>query len=222
MVMNSEKKVKSKKDQAYEWIRSRILNHEFGPGQRIVIDQIAKELGLSIIPVREAIRKLEADGLIEYKPNIGPIINMIDEVEYVEALKVLSVLEGYATALSLERMTDEVIASLKQMNQQMKIALDEYELEKFGKLNRGFHRTIFELCGNCYLMQEIDRINGKLDAVRRSIFTILTSRPKQSVVEHDQLIELFDRRASFEEVETFARNHKMNTVIAFEKRKQLN
>lgn len=217
--MDKEKRTKSKKDQAYDLLYSRIINREYGPGQRIVIDQISKELGLSIIPVREAIRKLEAVGLIEYKPNIGPIVNTINEVEYLESLKVLSVLEGYATALCQQNITDEVINDLKQMNQQMKIELEEYRLENFGKLNRLFHQKIFRCCGNSYLMQEIDRINDKLDTVRKSVFTILPARPKQSIIEHEHIIELFETKAQFEEIEAFARKHKLNTAAAFEQRK---
>lgn len=216
MSMKNEKV--NKKDYAYNVIRARILDGIYGPGQRIVIDQISKELNLSIIPVREAIRQLEADGLIHNKPYSGPVVNSINEKEYLETLSVLAVLEGYATALSGVNMTDETILQLKQINSQMRDALEEFDFEMFGNLNRQFHVTILDKSGNCYLLDEIRRVWERMDSVRKSVFTLLPARTKHSVIEHDALIELLETRASFTEVEQYARGHKMNTVKAFEKR----
>ncbi|MDQ7864069.1 GntR family transcriptional regulator [Peribacillus frigoritolerans] len=82
------------------------MDGTYGSGQRIIIDQTAKELSLSPIPVREAIRQLESDGLIQYKPYSGAVVTSINESEYIETLSVLSLLEGYAAALSSLTMND--------------------------------------------------------------------------------------------------------------------
>ncbi|GAB6891676.1 hypothetical protein JCM14450A_26820 [Geobacillus stearothermophilus] len=70
-----ETKAKNKTQLAYEYILSRIENGVYGPGYRVVIGQIARELGLSSIPVREAIRQLEAEGLVEFKPYTGAVVS---------------------------------------------------------------------------------------------------------------------------------------------------
>jgi DNA-binding GntR family transcriptional regulator len=216
MIMNTEKI--NKKNYAYDTIRSRILEGFYAPGQRIVIDQIAKELKLSIIPVREAIRQLEADGLVHNKPYSGPVVNTINEKEYLDTLCVLAVLEGYATALSAANMTPAIIERLKQINNGMKEALEEFDFELFGELNRKFHATILDICGNTYLQDEIRRVGERMDSVRKSVFTFMPARTKYSVKEHDDLIELFETQAPFAKVEEYAREHKMNTVRAFQKR----
>src|SRR5690606_4762223 len=93
----------SKQKMAYELIRERILDGTYPPGTRIVLDAVAREIGTSTIPVREAIRRLEADELIEYQPFAGARVAPMDETAYVQSLSVLAVLEGYATALSASR-----------------------------------------------------------------------------------------------------------------------
>jgi len=96
----------SKQKMAYELIRERILDGTYSPGTRIVLDAVAKEIGTSSIPVREAIRRLEADGLIEYQAFTGARVAPMDETAYVQSLNVLAVLEGYATVLSASRLTE--------------------------------------------------------------------------------------------------------------------
>jgi DNA-binding GntR family transcriptional regulator len=215
-----ENKKVNKKDVAYDVIRSRIIDGVYAPGQRIVIDQLAKELQLSIIPVREAIRQLEADGLVHNKQYSGPIVNTINEQEYLETLTVLAVLEGYATALSAANMTPDTIVHLKRLNHDMKTALEDFDFESFGDLNRKFHTLILDACGNAYLQDEIRRVGDRMDSVRRSVFTFLPVRAKHSVQEHDHLIDLFEKQVSFVVVEEAARDHKMNTARAFTMRER--
>ena len=131
--METNTNTPSKKQIAYEHLRALILDGTYGSGQRIIIDQTAKELGLSPIPVREAIRQLESDGLIQYKPYSGAIVTSINEEEYVETLTILAILEGYATALSSLTMEDNDHANLIKLNKEMENALQNFELEQFGR-----------------------------------------------------------------------------------------
>ena len=110
----------NKRQYAYKVIRTRIVDGTYAPGQRIIIDQIAKEVGSSHIPVREAIHQLESDQLIEFKPNIGAIVRGIDNELYMETLHVLALLEGHATALSAPLITSEGIEKLDNINKEMK------------------------------------------------------------------------------------------------------
>ncbi|MFK2826389.1 GntR family transcriptional regulator [Bacillus sp. B190/17] len=213
-----QKQIINKTQHAYEFLKTRILDGQYGPGKRIVIDQIAKELGLSTIPVREAIRRLEADGLVQNKPYSGAIVSAIDETEYVETLSVLAVLEGYATALSSRNITQEQIKNLNQLNMEMEEALKNFELEQFQKLNYQFHSIIYEECGNQFLKEEIRQIQQRVDRVRRSIFTFVPKRALESIREHYQIIQLLKEKASLNGIETLARDHKMNTIVAFQER----
>jgi DNA-binding GntR family transcriptional regulator len=219
---NSNNQSISKTQQAYEFLKNNILEGSYGPGQRIVIDQVARELGLSTIPIREAVRQLESDGLIQYKPYSGAIVSGINETEYIEVLTVLSVLEGYATALSSRNFTSGHIDQLNQINKQMEEALQDFDFERFGQLNRQFHTVIYEECGNTFLLEEIRQSQQRLDRVRRSIFTLLPQRTKQSIEEHAAIIQLFEQGASFNEIEETVRNHRINTINAFKNKMDTN
>ncbi|WP_018133120.1 GntR family transcriptional regulator [Effusibacillus pohliae] len=217
--MNSPKTTQNKKQYAYEVIRARILDGTYGPGYRIVIDQVARELGLSAIPIREAIRQLEADGLIQFKPYSGAQVSPINEVEYLETLSVLAVLEGYATALSSLRFPKEKLPDLVAINEEMERSLDEFDFYRFGQLNRAFHTEIYRQCDNAYLVENIMQTCRRIDALRRSGQLFVPERARQSVREHETIIHMLRDRASFSQIEQFVREHKLNTVRAFMNRK---
>jgi DNA-binding GntR family transcriptional regulator len=220
LIMKSQTNNISKKQLAYEFIRSRIVDGIFGPGHRIVIDQVAKELKLSIIPVREAIRQLEADGLIQYKPYSGAIVSIINETEYLETLSVLAVLEGYATALGSKNMTKDSLERLDQLNEKMNEALYNFEFEQFGELNREFHTIIYGFCGNAFLQEEIRQAWERLGRVRQAGFTFVPQRARKSVEEHAQIIQMLKEQSPASLIEDFVRQHKLNTAKAFQDRKK--
>lgn len=217
-IMEKYTKAKSKKQIAYEYVRNLILDGTYGSGQRIVIDQVAKVLGLSPIPVREAIRQLESDGLIEYKPYSGAVVTSINEQEYIETLTVLAILDSYAAALSAIHLTDKDLENLMKLNQEMEAAVQDYEFELFSDLNRKFHAYIYEKSGNAVLMEEIKQAQNRMNRVRRSIFTMVPKRALQSIKEHEQLILLFKEKAPFEKIESHVRQHRLNTISAFNHR----
>jgi DNA-binding GntR family transcriptional regulator len=209
---------KNKTQIAYEYILSRIENGLYGPGYRIVIDQIARELSLSSIPVREAIRQLEAEGWIQYKPYTGAIVSNINEKEYLETLSVLAVLEGYATALSSSNMKEGMIQQLTELNKKMEQALQEFDFERFSELNYEFHALIYKHCGNAYLEEQIKQIWQRMRRIRAYGFTFVPQRAKESIKEHEEIIRLLKEQAPRNEIEGFVRQHKLNTVEAFKNR----
>ena len=208
----------SKRQYAYNVIKAKIVDGTYVPGQRIIIDQIAKEVGSSHIPVREAIHQLESDQLIEYKPNIGAIVRGIDSVLYMETLHVLALLEGHATSLSASQITPTGILKLESINNKMKEALENYELDVLGELNREFHFFIYSFCPNKFLISNIHETWSRLDVVRRTGFTFFPNRTPQSIGEHDTIINLFKEQADELSIEKYARKHKLNTLEAFKKR----
>jgi len=220
--MEKNVKLKNKKQLAYEYIRSLIVDGTYGSGQRIIIDQTAKELGLSIIPVREAIRQLESEGLIEYKPYSGAVVTRINEGEYIDTLVVMSILEAYATALSSKYLAENDFVRLINLNKEMEEALKTYKLELFGELNGIFHTMIIEKCRNIILINEIKDAQERMNRVRSSVFTMVPQRGLESLREHDRIIDLLKKKAPFEEIERQVREHKMNTISAFQKRNNIN
>lgn len=215
--MTNNKKL-NKRQYAYQVIRSRILDGTYVPGQRIIIDQIAKEVNSSHIPVREAIHQLESEQLIDYEPNIGAIVKGINDSVYMETLQVLALLEGFATALSAHEIDQSGIERLKEINNRMKEHLQNFELDKIADVNKEFHFCIYEYCPNELLINTIKEMWERLDLVRHSGFRFFPQRTPYSIQEHEKMIQLIEQHADSLEIENFARKHKLNTLEAFKER----
>ena len=207
----------SKKEQAYEYIRTNILNGTFGSGYRIVIDNVTKELNLSSISVREAIQQLEAENLIEVVPYSGAVVKMVDAKDYEETQILLAILDGAATAMASEHLTQEDFQRLEQLNSAMVLALDELQLEEFGELNTEFHKMIYHRCGNGYLIDTLANVWQRMVQIRKSIYTLVPYRGKESIDEHATLIEMFKAHEPAEKIEKFSRKHKMEMLEAVRK-----
>jgi DNA-binding GntR family transcriptional regulator len=205
----------TKQERAYRSIRERILSGSYGPGYRIVIDALAEELAISALPVREAIRRLEAEGLVVYRPNAGAQVAPAEPGVFEEELTVLAVLEGYATALAAPHLGEAELARLTAINQSMVEAMEELDALRFGRLNQDFHALVIEHCGNSALLEMIRDLARRLDAKRRTVFVNIPYRGKTSVAEHAALIELIAREAPPAEIEAAAREHKLGTVASF-------
>src|ERR671935_269344 len=106
----------NKQQRAYTELRERILNGAYSPGFRLVIDALADELGVSTLPIREAIRRLEAEGLVVFRPNAGAQVAPAEPGVFQEEVTVLALLEGYATALAAPEMDEAAIERLRDIN----------------------------------------------------------------------------------------------------------
>jgi DNA-binding GntR family transcriptional regulator len=205
----------NKQQYAYQVIRSRILDGRYPPGHKLVIDKLAKELKTSAIPVREAIRQLEADTLISFKPYSGAIVTPFDEEAYLETLSVLAVLEGFATAESAARFPQEKLDDLRAYTQLMQDALENLDFSLFSNYNKEFHKLSYQYCDNQFLMEQIKASWERLSTVRKNGRTMRPVRMKRSIAEHYRLIEMIEKREDQRKIEAFTREHKMNTLKAF-------
>ncbi len=205
----------NKQERAYQTLRERILDGAYSPGYGLVIDALAEDFGVSVVPVREAIRRLEAEGLVVYRANIGAQVTPADPRVYEEELAVLSVLEGYATALAAPQLDDADRERLTEINLKMAQCLTEFDSLGFARWNQAFHLRIYERCPNPYLVGLLRDNARRLDAIRRAVFGQVPYRGQESIDEHHHLIELIGSQASFVEVETAAREHKLRTAEGF-------
>jgi DNA-binding GntR family transcriptional regulator len=206
----------TKQERVYRAIRERILSGTYGPGYRVVIDSLAEEFAVSALPVREAIRRLEAEGLVIYRPNAGAQVAPVDPGLFEQEMTLLAVLEGYATALAAPDLTPEDIAELSAINGRMVEAMDRLDSLGFARLNQEFHTLIHERCPNTPLVNMLRDVSRRLDAIRRTVFIQIPYRGSASVAEHQELIELLSNGAPSIEIETAAREHKLQTVRSFQ------
>ena len=202
----------TKQQRVYETIRERILSGMYGPGYRVVIDGLATELGVSALPVREAIRRLEAEGLVVYRPNVGAQVAPADPGVFEDELTVLAILEGYATALAAPRLEEGDLIRLRRATDDMAAAMGRMDPLAFGRHNRQFHEVFYERCPNAALVEIVLEVERRLDAIRRTVFTHIPYRGAESIAEHRELIELVAGGTSADRNEKRARAHKLKTV----------
>lgn len=205
----------SKSQQAYEWLRDRIVSHRFSPGYRLVLSQLATELGVSPVPVREAIRRLEAEGLVTYEKNVGAQVALVDEGEYITTMQTLAIVEGAATGFSAPLLTAEDLAAARAINQKMRDTLEHFDPRHFTELNEEFHAVLFQRCRNEHMVDLVHRGWNRLRMLRDSIFGFVPGRSAESVDEHDHILDLIEETADPLDVELAARNHRTATLDAF-------
>lgn len=205
----------SKSEVAYDWIRARIANHEYGPGYRLVLGTIATELDMSVVPVREAIRRLEAEHLVTFEKNVGARVSVVDEEAYIHTMQTLSLVEGYATRLAAPFVTADDLAQAAEINARMHRLIDDFDPYAYTQLNQRFHAVLFDRCPNPHILDLVDRGWSRLAGLRDTSFALIPSRPRHSVEEHDQILALIRTGADADELEMFTRNHRLRTLDAF-------
>jgi DNA-binding GntR family transcriptional regulator len=209
----------SKSELAYEWLHDQIVSGDLAPGARLVLSQVAEKLDVSVVPVREAVRRLEAEGLVTFEKNVGATVAGIDPTEYLYTMQTLSLVEGAATALSAPAVTAEDLAAAREVNARMRQFLAEDPLHfdpvAFTAYNRDFHSVLFEHCPNPHILDLVHRGWNRLKALRGSTFSYVPERAAESVEEHEQLLRLIETRAPTAEIELAARRHRSATLTAY-------
>lgn len=205
----------SKTDDVYRELRQRITTGQYVAGYRLVIDTLAREFGVSAIPVREAIRRLEAERLVVFQPHVGAQVIRVDDITYEEVLTVRARLEGWAAALAAPYIGSPDLDTLRALAQHMDAALDGANLLAYDAINRQFHQTIRQRCPNQYLVEQIDQCSAKLDCVRSTIFTLIPSRARESLQEHYQILQSLAEHAPPHVLERLVEDHHLQTLTAY-------
>lgn len=205
----------SKSQHAYRWIKERIASQEFTPGYRLVLGTIAGELDMSVVPVREAIRQLEAEGLVMFERNVGARVSMVDDSQYRFSMQALSILEGTATALAARRLGVDDIRRARSINELMVETLDHFDPRAFTALNQEFHAILFEQCPNPRMLELVHAEWARLGHLRDSTFSFVPGRAAESVREHEGILQLIETAAPLGEIEKAARRHRSATLDAY-------
>ena len=205
----------SKAQAAYQWIKDRIFEGRYSAGYRLVLSEVAKQMNVSVVPVREAIRLLEAEGLVTFERNVGAQVAMLEPAEYVYTMQTLALLEGAATSLAAPYIDANAIARAHDLNQRMKACVKNFDPHRFTELNFEFHQVLFERCPNPHVLDLVYRGWNRLRVLRDSIFSFVPGRARQSVDDHATLLRLIETRAAPLEIEFAARAHRTATLEAF-------
>ncbi|MFF3488581.1 GntR family transcriptional regulator [Streptomyces sp. NPDC002701] len=205
----------SKSQVAYEWIRERVTSGAFNPGYRLVLSTLANQLGMSVVPVREAISHLTAEGLVTFERNVGASVAMVDPDRYIHAMEVITVLESAATALATPHLTRRDLAHARELNAAMRAQLGDFDFRRFTALNQEFHHALYSRCPNPRLLEMVEAEWSRLGHLRDSIFGFVPHRPQESVCEHDDLLDLIEGDGTPDRIEQAVRQHRAGSLDAF-------
>jgi DNA-binding GntR family transcriptional regulator len=133
------------RERAYEHLKASILSGRFNPGERLAEEHLAKELGISRTPIREALHKLESEGLIKPLASRGFVASQDSKDDIEELFEIRAVLEGYALRVICGRITDTVLAQLEETVEKAEEALGRHGLDEIFQWNTRFHDTLHDL-----------------------------------------------------------------------------
>jgi len=206
--------VPSKAEQAFQILKERIMDGTYGPGHRLVIDQLVREHGISSVPWRESLRRLEAEGWVEIVPNVGALVRTFDTDAWQRGLSLVARLGGYATALSAPHLTPDDLEQAHTLNRRMAEALTSFDPASFGRLNREFHELLASRAEDRRLLGMVMNEWARLELIRKSAFWYAPGRAQAALAEHDGILELVEAGAAPEAIEAAAKQHELNTVEA--------
>lgn len=146
------------REMVYEELKMQILTGAIAPGTRMMEVELAQQIGVSRTPIREAIRKLEKEGLVIIKPRRGAYASQVSTEDMVEILEVRQNMEGLAAYFAASRMQPDQLTELKKISEKYDVAVSEGNMEDMIKGDTKFHRIIVESCNNKILVQMIEQL----------------------------------------------------------------
>ncbi len=155
----------------FEHLRNSILDGSLKPGERLMELQLAEQLGVSRTPIREAIRKLELEGLVEMIARKGAYVADLSIKDILDALEVRMNLEGLAANLASQRMDEEDIGELKDILKEFEDSIGSTDKEKMIELDDLFHSKIVQGSRNSKLIQIVHGLQEQLQRFRVIYFT---------------------------------------------------
>ncbi|MDJ0923809.1 MAG: GntR family transcriptional regulator [Acidimicrobiia bacterium] len=165
-------------------IRAAILAGDLKPGERLKQEQLAENMGVSRIPVREALQILEGEGLVETRPGRGSSVIELTGEAAADVLAVRGALEGLAAHLAAERVTPEVIARLRNAVEEGKQASQAGDHARASAAHTRFHLELAAAAGNSHLRTELEFLPAKTEWI---VASLLQSRSEYSWQEHEAI-----------------------------------
>jgi DNA-binding GntR family transcriptional regulator len=179
---------RTKQEMAYQALRTSIMRCDLRPGDRLIIDDISRQLGVSHIPVREALHQLQSDGLVINVPHAGATVAPISPNDVSEVFSLMEGLERIALRIAAPHLTGEQLDELRAAVATMDEAAAAGDGERWADLNSLFHRQIARMAGMDLLADFTDRTLDQWERVRR-FFNIVSGRMTRAQQQHHELLD---------------------------------
>ncbi|MBA4214051.1 MAG: GntR family transcriptional regulator [Polaromonas sp.] len=201
-------------EQATHRLRQMLVEGQIAPGAKLNERELCEELKVSRTPLREAIKTLAAEGLVELVPNRGAVAVQLSETDVHNTFEVMAGLEAASGQLAAQRVTDAELAEIKAMHYEMLAAYTRRDLSAYYPLNAAIHRAINAAARNPVLTSTYNQVNARLQALR---FRSNQDGEKwaRAVKEHEAMIQALEARdsAALANVLTTHLNNKRDVVI---------
>lgn len=180
----------SASDIVLKFLRDSIIDGTLDEGEPIRQDEVARMFKVSKIPVREALKRLEAEGLVAFHRNRGAVVTSLSEPEIVQIFEVRAILESNATRLAVPRLSEE---SLARAEEYCEAFARETDVARWAELNWSFHSRLYEDAQRPYLLRMIRSVN---DRIERYLRVQLSLSDGQSTADHEhrQILDLCRKR----------------------------
>ena len=199
------------RDVVFKTLRQAILKGELEPGERLMEIQLAERLGVSRTPIREAIRKLELEGLVLMIPRRGAEVAKISEKNLRDVLEVRRSLEELAIDLACQRIQEEELETLREAQKEFAAAVAAGDAMEIAQTDEKFHEIIYSGTGNQKLMQILSNLREQM--YRYRLEYIKDANKRQIIlVEHEQILKALSLR-HVQEARLAVREHIDNQEI---------
>jgi DNA-binding GntR family transcriptional regulator len=176
----------------YDHLRVEILEGELEPGTELAEVALSEQLGVSRGPIREAIGRLAAEGLVEVRPRRGAVVRSLSKEEFLELYQVREALERMAVQLAVPRLTETELKELAALNEVMDSSAAHEDVHGFFEANVAFHGRLLEASGNRKLQELYRQLLGQLGRYRLRSLT-LRGNLQRSVAEHAAILRAAKR-----------------------------
>jgi len=180
-------------ERVYDQLRRAILTGELAPGERLDQAGLAQRFGASLVPVREALARLQADGLVRIVPHRGAFVQSMSPDTLMEVYAMRELLEEDAARLAAPHLSDDDLAELQRLVDAMADATLSEDYGALFEFNREFHFTIYRAARRPNLLQIIEQLWNHGDHYRRS-YTQVPERARQALEEHRVILAACRRR----------------------------
>ncbi|MGR3523222.1 MAG: GntR family transcriptional regulator [Paracoccus sp. (in: a-proteobacteria)] len=175
----------------YDRLCEQIRSGTIRPGARLTETELAARLGVSRTPVREAIRRLEADGLVDHQPRSGAVVRQLAYPEIMELYEMRTVLEGTAARLSARAASPMELEALRSINAEMARAVED--AARLVRLNRQFHARLLDAARTRFLLRAAASVENTLLILGPSAMAA-PERARQAVEEHEAVLDALAAR----------------------------
>ena len=177
----------------FNLLRDDILNDKYTEGEKIGEAKLAEELGVSRTPVREALKQLELDGIVENIPNRGVVVRSISKQDVEDIFTIRIAIEGISVGWAIDRITEDGLKEMQDIHDLMEFYAFKKDIEKFAELNTKFHEAIHKATKSRHLEQVLKDFQYYMKKTRKRSLQV-EGRMEISLKEHTAIIDAFIRK----------------------------